>query len=93
MNNPDYKYKFSENLFWDIDIKTLDMEKNSPYVIQRTLEYALTMTGTCCVHITGWTEFYMKQKISVLLTPKLLHTYLLSPTLLRLNLDVTVSNS
>ena len=37
----DFKYQFSKNLFWDIDLNTLDMEKNSPYVIQRTLEYGL----------------------------------------------------
>lgn len=37
----DCKYQFSKNLFWDIDLNTLDMEKNSPYVIQRTLEYGL----------------------------------------------------
>ena len=34
----DCKYQFSKNLFWDIDLNTLDMEKNSPYVIQRTLD-------------------------------------------------------
>ena len=35
MKNKGIIHKFSENLFWDINIETIDMEKNAPYVVQR----------------------------------------------------------
>ena len=30
---------FSKYLFWDTDSTTADLERNSPYVVQRVLEY------------------------------------------------------
>ncbi len=30
---------FSKYLFWDTDSATVDLERNSPYVVQRVLEY------------------------------------------------------
>lgn len=34
----DIKSKFSKNLFWDINICNLDMEKHARYIIGRVLE-------------------------------------------------------
>lgn len=31
--------RFSKNLFWDADIKELDIEKNASYVVNRVLDY------------------------------------------------------
>ena len=31
--------KFSENLFWDIDVEKLDIDRYPAFVIQRVLEY------------------------------------------------------
>lgn len=33
--------KFSPHLFWDADLSDIDMEKHSPYIVQRVLEYGL----------------------------------------------------
>ncbi len=30
---------FTHNLFWDIDLQSIDLEANAPYVVQRVLEY------------------------------------------------------
>lgn len=30
---------FSKNLFWDVDLDSINMESNSRYVIKRVLEY------------------------------------------------------
>jgi hypothetical protein len=32
------KEQFSRNLFWDIDLSTLDMEKHAPYIVERVLD-------------------------------------------------------
>ncbi|GAB6391467.1 MAG: hypothetical protein MdMp014T_0840 [Treponematales bacterium] len=29
---------FSKNLFWDIDLETLDMEKHAAYIVERVLD-------------------------------------------------------
>ncbi len=53
----DTKPKFSENLFWDIDLKNLDYEVHFPYILSRVLDY-----GTW----QDWLEirkFYSKEKI------------------------------
>ena len=39
MSVDEIKFSFSPNLFWDIDIDSLDLDKNKRYVIQRVLEY------------------------------------------------------
>lgn len=39
MCNADIIYSFSEDLFWDVDLGSIDMELNSRYIIQRVLEY------------------------------------------------------
>jgi len=33
------KPTFSQNLFWDIDISTLDIDKHSKYILERVLQY------------------------------------------------------
>jgi hypothetical protein len=35
------KIKFSENLFWDVDERELDMEQHPAFVIQRVLDYGV----------------------------------------------------
>jgi len=30
---------FSKNLFWDIDLETLDMEKHAAYIVERVLDH------------------------------------------------------
>jgi hypothetical protein len=40
MNN--IKQHFSQQMFWDIDIEKLDVEKNKCWFINRVLEYGLT---------------------------------------------------
>jgi hypothetical protein len=35
----DVKSLFSTNLFWDIDIANLDMEKHARYIVERVLDY------------------------------------------------------
>jgi hypothetical protein len=35
----DYIHKFAKNLFWDVDVYHLSMEKNAMFIIQRVLEY------------------------------------------------------
>jgi hypothetical protein len=35
MTNP----PFSPNLFWDIDLAALDMEKHAPYIVERILDH------------------------------------------------------
>lgn len=39
MNTDKIKPTFSQNLFWDIDINTLDIDKHPSQVIERVLEY------------------------------------------------------
>ncbi len=31
--------KFRQSLFWDVDPKTIDLERNAKYIIERTLEF------------------------------------------------------
>ena len=31
--------KFSENLFWDIDVNELDMDKHKAFIVERVLDY------------------------------------------------------
>lgn len=31
----------SSHLFWDVDIRTLDLDKHKTYIVQRVLEYGL----------------------------------------------------
>lgn len=33
------KLQFSTNLFWDVAVKELDVEKNKRFIIQRAIEY------------------------------------------------------
>ena len=35
----DIKHRFNPSLFWDIDLKDLDMEKHKSYIIGRVLDY------------------------------------------------------
>jgi hypothetical protein len=35
----DTKLSFSKNLFWDIDIANLDMDKHARYIVERVLDY------------------------------------------------------
>jgi hypothetical protein len=37
----DYK-KFLKDMFWDIDIESIDLKKNKKFVIERILKYGLT---------------------------------------------------
>jgi hypothetical protein len=39
MNVETVKSKFSKNLFWDIDIRDLDLEQHKPYILGRILEF------------------------------------------------------
>lgn len=39
MGNAEIISSFSKNLFWDVELDSIDMESNSRYVIQRVLEY------------------------------------------------------
>lgn len=39
MCNAEIITSFSENLFWDIDPDSIDLDLNSRYIIQRVLEY------------------------------------------------------
>ncbi len=39
MNKKNINHEFTENLFWDVRIESVDMENNAPYVVQRVLEY------------------------------------------------------
>jgi len=39
MNSVKKKPNFSQNLFWDIDINTLDIDKYPAHIIERVLEY------------------------------------------------------
>ena len=39
MGNAEIISSFSKNLFWDVELGSIDMESNSRYVIQRVLEY------------------------------------------------------
>lgn len=39
MDIEDIKSKFSKNLFWDINIRDLDMEQHKSYVLGRVLEF------------------------------------------------------
>ena len=32
-------FSFSPNLFWDVEVASLDMKKNKRFIIQRVLEY------------------------------------------------------
>lgn len=32
-------FKFRSSLFWDVDVKTLNSEKHSRYIIERVLQY------------------------------------------------------
>lgn len=32
---------FSKHIFWDVDVNTLDINKNKRYIVQRVLEYGL----------------------------------------------------
>jgi hypothetical protein len=38
-NNTITVNNFSDNLFWDIDLQDLDIEKHKKYIIERVLEY------------------------------------------------------
>ena len=40
-NKRDLTAKFSNYLFWDTNPKTIDFEKNKPYVIERVLSHGL----------------------------------------------------
>lgn len=31
----------SSHLFWDVDVRTLDLDKHKTYIVQRVLEYGL----------------------------------------------------
>jgi len=33
------KPTFSQNLFWDVDISTLDIDKHSKFILERVLQY------------------------------------------------------
>jgi hypothetical protein len=33
--------KLSPHIFWDVDVATIDMEKNGVFVLQRVLQYGL----------------------------------------------------
>ncbi len=39
MSNAEIIASFSKNLFWDVELDSIDLESNSRYVIQRVLEY------------------------------------------------------
>lgn len=39
MENNDFIKKLSPYLFWDVDMNSIDKEKNSPFIVQRVLEY------------------------------------------------------
>lgn len=39
MSNAEVISSFSKNLFWDVEMGSIDMESNSKYIIQRVLEY------------------------------------------------------
>lgn len=39
MSVDEIKFSFSPNLFWDVNIDALDLDKNKRYIIQRVLEY------------------------------------------------------
>lgn len=38
MSERDYIHSFSDYLFWDVDVSSIDLEANAPYVVRRVLE-------------------------------------------------------
>lgn len=54
--------QFSQNLFWDTKLESIDMETNAPYIVQRVLE---------CGKIEDWillVSYYSIQKITEIAT-------------------------
>lgn len=41
MSSEEIIKSFSKHLFWDVDVRTLDLDKHESYIVQRVLEYGL----------------------------------------------------
>lgn len=41
MSKREYVDSMSPHLFWDVDVRTLDLDKHKAYIVQRVLEYGL----------------------------------------------------
>ena len=42
------------HIFWDVDIKTIDLEKNGVFVLQRILQYGLLKDWLLIKSVLGW---------------------------------------
>jgi hypothetical protein len=60
------KYPFSPNLFWDVNVSSLDMKENNRFIIQRVLEYG-TLTDwkiiKSCYGINNITKEMQKARV------------------------------
>lgn len=62
------KIKFRQSLFWDVDPKTIDPDKNARYVIERILDF-----GTDD-EVRWMDQYYTRRKIKpVVKTSRVLH--------------------
>lgn len=43
----------SKHLFWDVDVKTLDLDKHKAYIVQRVLEYGMIEDWILLKHQLG----------------------------------------
>ena len=46
----------SPHLFWDVDVKTLDFDTHTSYIVQRVLEYGLQQDWILLKHHLGITK-------------------------------------
>jgi len=51
--NPDIKKQFSQHLFWDIEINTLDLFKHKTYIVNRVMQYGLFKDWQIILQIYG----------------------------------------
>jgi hypothetical protein len=50
---PNFKKQFSQHLFWDIDINTLDFSKHKAYIVNRVMQYGLFNDWKIILEIYG----------------------------------------
>jgi hypothetical protein len=50
---PNFINRFSQHLFWDIDINTLDLFKHKTYIVNRVMQYGLYKDWQIILQIYG----------------------------------------
>lgn len=67
------KFPFGQNLFWDSDIDSIDLKKNSRYVIERVIMRGFTEDFYILLKIYSTQEIQEALKKSKELDPKSVH--------------------